>query len=432
MRITMICIGSTGDVRPYIILGRELKARGHDVSICAFSIFQETVLKEGMHFKPLPGDAKRFMGSFMNGSNGVMFLKQAKDALVEMIDPMLEALEAAVEDAEAIIGSYLGQVFQSLAEARRVPYIQTQYYPMDQNKYTPIATAPGQHMGPAWNLATYRLGHLAVSALEKYYLGEWREKHGMTPRKLSTAPLYEVNGHIVPVLYAMSPLIMPRPANWAENIHMTGFWLGKLEDNYEPAPELKAFLEAGDPPVYIGFGSMVSDEMGETLDTVLEAVRRSGVRAILSTGWGGAQVPQRDDLYVAEYVPHDWLFQHVSAVVHHGGAGTTAAGILAGKPTLVIPFGGDQPFWGNRVCTLGIGPKPIPRDKLNVERLTRALVDVTTTKKYAVAVHELGQRLRMESGAQTAADIIEQELREWLTQEGRGSAIVSDAPSMSL
>ena len=255
----------------------------------------------------------------------------------------------------------------------------------------------------------------------------------MTPRKIASTPQYELNGHTIPVLYAMSPLIMPRPANWSENIHMTGYWLGKLQDRYEPPAELKAFLDAGEPPVYIGFGSMVSAEMKETLDVVLEAVRRSGVRAILSTGWGGAVIPKRDDLYVAEYVPHDWLFQHVSAVVHHGGAGTTAAGILAEKPTLIIPFGGDQPFWGTRAYALGIGPKAIPRDKLNVFRLTRALVDLTSTKKYRVAARELGQRLRMENGAQTAADIIENELREWLIQEGRSPEIIPEGhDSLSL
>jgi len=424
MRITMIAIGSTGDVRPYILLGRELKQRGHDIAICAFSVFEKSVLEEGMRFKPLPGDAKRFMGTLMTGSNGVMFLKQCMDALKELMEPMLAALEDACEDAEAIIGNYLGEVFQSLAEVRRIPYIQTQYYPMDKNPVAPIASAPGQRAGKAWNLVSYPLGHLLVSVLERYYLTDWREKRGMSPRKLTTAPRYELNGHTIPVLYAMSPLVMPRPATWGENIHMTGFWMGKLESHYEPTPELTAFLEAGEPPVYIGFGSMVSEEMGDTLDTVLEAISRSGVRAILSTGWGGAKVPERDDVFVAEYVPHDWLFQRVSAVVHHGGAGTTAAGILAEKPSLIIPFGGDQPFWATRVQTLGLGPKPIPRDKLNVYRLTRALVDLTTTKKYRVAARELGQRLRMENGTHTAADIIEHELRKWLRLEGREPIIV--------
>lgn len=426
MRITMITIGSTGDVRPYIILGRELKARGHDVAICAFSTFEQMVCREGLRFKPLRGDVKELMGFLMNGSTGVGFLKQARDGLLNLIDPLLEDMEAAVEDAEAIIGNYLGQVNQSLAEINRVPYVQTQFFPMDQNREAPIASAPGQKVGWMWNLASYRLGHLLVSALEKYYLTEWRAEHGMAKRKLATTPQYELYGHIVPVLYAISPLIMPRPSEWGANIHMTGYWLGKTDLDFTPSPEMQAFLDKGEKPIYIGFGSMVNAEMKETLDVVLEAIRISGVRAILSTGWGGVEIPAREDIFVAEYVPHDWLFQQVSAVVHHGGAGTTAAGILAGCPTLVIPFGGDQPFWAQRVEKLGIGPKSIARDKLNVSRLAKALTDLTTTQRYRVAVNELAIRLRKEDGVGHAADIVEDELRKWLEEEGREPVIVPE------
>ena len=426
MRITMITIGSTGDVRPYIILGRELKARGHDVAICAFSTFEKMVCSEGLRFKPLRGDVKELMGFLMNGATGVGFLKQARDGLLNLIDPLLEDMEAAVEDAEGIIGNYLGQVNQSLAEINRVPYIQTQFFPMDANREAPIASAPGQKVGWMWNLASYRLGHLLVSALEKYYLTEWRAQHGMSKRKLSTVPQYVLHGHVVPVLYAISPLVMPRPAEWGENIHVTGYWLGKTDLDFTPSPEMQAFLARGEKPVYIGFGSMVNAEMKETLDVVLEAVRISGVRAILSTGWGGVEVPAREDIFVAEYVPHDWLFQQVSAVVHHGGAGTTAAGILAGCPTLVIPFGGDQPFWAQRVEKLGIGPKSIARDKLTVSRLARALTELTTTQRYRVAVDELAMRLRLEDGVHNAADIVEDELRKWLEAEGREPVIVPE------
>ena len=424
MRITMICIGSTGDVRPYIILGRELKARGHDVAICAFSEFEQSILNEGMRYKRMRGDAKTLMGTLMNGSSGVMFLKQARDALVNLMDTILEDFEAACEDAEAICATFLGEVIQSIAEAKKVPYIQTHYYPMDFNYDTPIASAPGQRAGKVWNKATYQLAYMLISILEKYYLDDWREAHGMKPRKLVTKPKYELNGHTVPVLYAMSPLVMPRPSEWGENIHMTGFWLGKGTPDYTPDPALEAFLHNGEKPIYVGFGSMVNAEMRETLDVVLEALRQSNTRAVLSTGWGGVKIPERDDIFVADFVPHDWLFRHVAAVVHHGGAGTTAAGIQAGRPTLIVPFGGDQPFWGARAGELGIGPKAIPRDKLNVSRLTKAFIDLKETKKYAVAARELGERLQKEDGAVIAANIIEHELRKWLRDEGREPKIL--------
>ena len=433
MRITMICIGSTGDVRPYIVLGRELKARGHDIAICAFSDFEASVRNEGFRFKPISGDVKKLMSHLMSGANGVGFLKQVRDGMRDILEPFLAGLEAACDGAEAIIATYFGQVFQSLAEVRHIPYIQTQYFPMDQNPNAPIASAPGQHAGKAWNLASYQLGYLLISTLEKYYLADWRAARGMSPRKLEATPSYELNGHTIPVLYAMSPLIMPRPARWGENIHMTGYWLDRqAAGGFSPEPGLEAFLSAGETPIYIGFGSMTSGDMGATLEIVLEAVRQSGVRAVLSTGWGGVAIPPREDIYVADFVPHDWLFQRVSAVVHHGGAGTTAAGIVAGRPTLVIPFGGDQPFWGERVRALGVGPRPLPRDKLTVARLKKALVQLTQTKKYRVAARELGERLRMENGAEIAANIIEHELRKWLREEGREPVLVPGEQSASL
>lgn len=424
MRITMICIGSMGDVRPYIVLGRELKARGHDIAICAFSDFESAVRKEGMRFKPISGDVKIFMANLMNGASGVGFLKQVRDTLKEILDPFLADLEAACEDAEAVIATYFGQVFQSLAEVRRIPYIQTHYFPMDQNTQTPIPSAPGHRAGKAWNMASYQLGHLLISTLEKYYLSEWRESRGMSPRKLEATPSYELNGHTIPVLYAMSPLVMPRPTTWGENIHMTGYWLDDRTEDFVPDPALERFLSEGEPPVYIGFGSMTGGDMDDTVKIVLDAIEQSGVRAVLSTGWGGVKVHGRKDLFVADFVPHDWLFRHVSAVVHHGGAGTTAAGIVAGRPTLVIPFGGDQPFWAQRVRALGIGPKPIPRDKLTTSKLTKALLQLTGTKRYRVAARELGERLKTENGAIIAADIIEHELRKWLREDGLDPVLV--------
>ena len=425
MRITMVAIGSTGDTRPYVILGRELKRRGHDVTICAFSVFEEMVLKEGLHFKPIPGDAKSFMGNIMNGSNGMMFLKQVIEAIRPYVDPFLEALEKGCEDAEVIIGSYFGEVVKSIAEIKHVPYIQTHYFPMDKNAATPISSAPGQHMGKGWSLFSYSLGYTVISLIEIHFLADWRKARGMQPRKVEAAPINELNGHPVPTLYAMSPLVMPRPNTWDENIHMTGYWLDKQPASFQPSAEITAFLEAEPTrPIYIGFGSMVSADMNDTLDIVLRSIDKAGLRAVISTGWGGADIPKKDNIFAADYVSHAWLFNQVSAVVHHGGAGTFAAGILAGRPSLIIPFGGDQPFWASRAEALGLGPKSIRHSQLTVHQLTRALTDLTQTKKYRIAAQELGQRLRMENGVTNAANIIEHELRKWLRQEGMDPGLV--------
>ena len=418
VRFTMVCIGSMGDVKPYVLLGIELQRRGHDVAICAFSEFETMVLEHGMRFFPVSGDAREFMSSIMKpGTKGVMYLKQVLNTFRRIIDPFLLDLQIACADAEVVVATYFGNIIQSIAGQRQVPFIQTHYYPMDPNDSTPISSAPGLRAGKAWNRASYRLAYLIISTLEVYYLTGWRKTQEMPPRKLESAPCNYVNGHRVPVLYAMSPMLMPRPVNWDEHIHMTGFWLDERESEYQPSPELSAFLAQEPKPVYVGFGSMTSGDMGETLDIVLEALKRSGTRAVLATGWGrGRPMPQENVFVIDGYVPHDWLFGQVCAVVHHGGAGTTAAGLCAGCPTLVIPFGGDQPFWALRVRMMGLGPRPISREKLTVPRLTRAFRNLTTVSSYRVAAEELGERLRMEKGVSTAANLIEAEVERWLTE----------------
>ena len=419
MKYTMICIGSTGDVRPYVLLGSELRARGHEVSICAFGDFQGMVESAGMRFLPLAGDIKALMGAVMRPgmSSGISFLNQVRVSLKAMLSPFLRCLEDACEGADVIVSTYFGEIIQSIAEMHGVPFIQTHYFPMDPNNVTPIAAAPGQRVGRAWNRVTYPLAYLIISTLERAYLSEWRAAHGMRPRKITSKPDYQINGHQIPVLYAMSPLLMPRPRSWGANIHMTGFWMSDQKIDYTPDEKLAAFLAEGPKPVYIGFGSMTSGDMGETLRIVLQAVRESGVRAVIATGWGEVDIPEQKNVCAVDYVPHEWLFQQVAAVVHHGGAGTTAAGVLAGKPTLVIPFGGDQPFWAMRVRMLGIGPKPIRRDKLTVAKLSSALHNLVTVKTYRVAARELGERLRMENGKGIAANIIEHEVNDWLCED---------------
>ena len=413
----MISIGSTGDVRPYVMLGKELKRRGHEIRIACFEALGKMVTEAGLDYAPLAGNVLEFMTAAMKpGKTGFSFLQRMKSALLDDLPDLLRDLDRACQGADAVICTFFGSVVYSIAEKYNIPCIQTQYFLMDYNDLTPITTAPGLKVGKVWNKASYKMGYALINTVEWHYLAEWRKNEGMRSKQITTNPDYYINGHRIPVLYAMSPLLVPRPLAWDEHIHMTGFWTDPDPCRYEPSPSLEKFLAQGEPPVYIGFGSMVSGDMGKTLDIVLKAVAAAGVRAIISKGWGGAAMDgavSNPGVYVADYVPHDWLFEHVSAVVHHGGAGTTAAGILACKPTLVIPFGGDQPFWGMRVHALGAGPKPIRREMLTVERLTRGLIDLTATPSYRVAAAELGQRMKYENGTANAADIIEKELAEW-------------------
>lgn len=198
-----------------------------------------------------------------------------------------------------------------------------------------------------------------------------------------------------------SPSLIPKPNDWQNNVDISGFFFLDLATSYTPEPELAAFLEAGPPPVYIGFGSIVVDDPNALTRIIFDAIHISGMRALVSKGWGGLGV---DDVGIPPGVfmvgncPHDWLFQHVSCVVHHGGAGTMAAGVRAGKPTVIVPFFGDQPFWGAMIDRAGAGPAPIPYAELTAEKLAQAMTQAMKPET-AEKAQLLGRKIREERGA---------------------------------
>lgn len=202
-----------------------------------------------------------------------------------------------------------------------------------------------------------------------------------------------------------SPALIPKPKDWGPHISISGFFFLSLASNFTPEPDLVTFLKAGPPPVYIGFGSIVVDDPNAMTKLIFEAVRRTGQRALVSKGWGGFGADAMgipEGIYMLGNVPHDWLFNHVSCVVHHGGAGTTAAGIALGKPTVIVPFFGDQPFWGAMVAKAGAGPVPIPNKQLTAEKLAVGITDALKQSTLSRA-QELGARISSEKGTDAGA-----------------------------
>lgn len=179
----------------------------------------------------------------------------------------------------------------------------------------------------------------------------------------------------IPFTYCWSPALVPKPADWASHIDVCGFFF-REHHSYEPPKPIKDFLSAGSPPIYIGFGSIVLEGPKHMTSLIMKAVGLCGIRAIISRGWSnlGEGLPDlTDDVLFIGDCDHEWLFQHVTAVIHHGGAGTTACGLQKACPTLVVPFFGDQPFWGDMVASAGAGPKPIPQKTLSVQKLVDAI-----------------------------------------------------------
>ena len=177
----------------------------------------------------------------------------------------------------------------------------------------------------------------------------------------------------IPHTYLWSPALIPKPKDWGPQISVAGFSFMPSID-YTPSPDLQAFLDGGPPPIYVGFGSIVLEDPDAMTRLIFEVIERTGQRCLLSQGWGGigaGRVPE--GVFMLGSVPHDWLFQHVSCVVHHGGAGTTSAGISAGHPTVIVPFFGDQHFWGATIARTGAGPDPIPFKDLSPGKLANAV-----------------------------------------------------------
>jgi UDP:flavonoid glycosyltransferase YjiC (YdhE family) len=204
--------------------------------------------------------------------------------------------------------------------------------------------------------------------------------------------------------------LIPKPRDWGSHIDISGFFFLSAS-NYVPPDDLAAFLASGPPPIYIGFGSIVVDNPNHMTKIILDAVKATGHRALISKGWGGfgANARMPDKVFLIGNVPHDWLFNHVSCVIHHGGAGTTAAGIACGKPTIVIPFFGDQPFWGAMVARAGAGPLPIPYRELTAGKLAAAILEALKPTALRRA-EELGMKISKEKGADVGAESFHRQL----------------------
>ena len=214
-------------------------------------------------------------------------------------------------------------------------------------------------------------------------------------------------------IHCRSPALIPKPKDWGPHIDISGFFFLSLASSYTPDPGLAAFLDAGPPPVYIGFGSIVVDDPNAMTKMIFDTVKKTGQRALVSKGWGGFgadEIGIPEGVFMLGNCPHDWLFKRVSCVVHHGGAGTTAAGISLGKPTVVVPFFGDQPFWGAMVARAGAGPVPVPYKEITSDKLASAILAALQPKALERA-QELGQKIASEKGTEIAAESFHRALK---------------------
>lgn len=418
MKVTIITSGSRGDVQPYIALGLGLKAAGHEAKIATHGVYGDWITGHGLDFSPVEGNPLEMIASgdaqewLEAGQNLVKFWGEFRRLLKPLVTRAMQDVWAACEGADLILPSSLSYYAGFTAsEGLGIPWMQTYLQPLHATREFPNSLlSKGMWLGSLGNrLSHYVAGYSFWWTLRGTFNAARKELYGSAP-----LPLKGIFGDIdkqgIPALYAFSSSVIPKPPDWAEHLHVTGYWFLEESSTWEPPAALTHFLDDGPAPVYVGFGSMTNRDPASASRLVLDALRQSGQRGLLLTGWGGVaeQVADehRDDVFVLESAPHDWLFPRMAAVVHHGGAGTTAAGLRAGVPSIVIPFFSDQPWWGQMVYRKGTGPKPIPRKKLTAEKLANAISQAVNEQGMRERASKLGEAIRAEDGVGEAIRII--------------------------
>ncbi|MEM6644812.1 MAG: glycosyltransferase [Bacteroidota bacterium] len=426
MRITILTAGSRGDVQPYIALGKSLAEAGYTVTVAAHAPFEAFVEGHGLAFAPMSGDPKAMLEGekgrawLETNGNPIQFVRGA----IELARPELRAMLAdciqATEDAEAILyPTLLAFAGTSIGEARGIPAIPAYLQHVHPTRhYPPPFAQQVSAFGGRMKQFTYRAGYALFWRLIRDDVNAWRRSALGLPSLPNGAPITQWMQKAPLCLYGFSRHVLPAPNDWPANAHVTGYWFLDAPE-WTPPPALADFLDGGPPPVYIGFGSMTNRDPEAVATTVVEALRRTGERGLLLTGWGGiADLNLPDSVFVIDGAPHHQLFPRMKAVVHHGGAGTTAAGLRAGRPSVLVPFFGDQPFWGWRVNALGVGPEPVRRKQLSADRLAHAIRHAATDSGITTRAAQLGRQIEAEHEAKAWLPLIEQAV----TRASRGAS----------
>ena len=417
MKITILTYGSRGDVQPFLALALGLEKAGHRVKLAAPHRFEAFINRYGVPCVPLAGDPE-IISQRLNdvGGSPLGMVRAISDYVYSIADQVARQAFAACDDSELIVHSFLFTAGgHSLARKLGIPDISVQTFPI----FAPTRAFPPVAMPylPSGRLS-YFFHWLMIQVF--WYGGNF----GFRRMRKSDPAIFDLDLHwpftsddtrlTTPLVLACSPTVIPHPSDWsAPHIHIPGYLFLDTLTTYQPPASLTEFLSEGEPPVCVTFGSMIHRDAERIYRSVLDALEKTRRRAVILSGWSDIQnLDLPNNVLVMDSIPHDWLFPRCKAVIHHGGAGTTAAGLRSGIPNLVVPFAADQPFWGARVHVIGVGPQPIPVKKLTVEKLVASLAkaDGDALRSSAQAV---GGKIRAEDGVGYVVKLIEDYADKW-------------------
>jgi len=411
-KVLLTTFGSRGDVQPYIALGKALSDRGATVTLSTSNTFTSSIERHGLAAAPISIDVEKMIQSpemeeaLRSFRGKLQAMRLGKEYVSRQLDETWQIVQKLRPDIivyhpKASAATY----FARAVGAAAVPsFLQPGII---STKHLPPVLLSFPDLGKVGNRISNAMFGQLFQFSGQFLVGPWLKKNPKLTKDRSIFPLdgYSPSGTEISRLHAFSSNLVAKPADWPTKDLITGAWF--LEEKaIQLDPALEKFFSSGPPPIYFGFGSMQGKNPEKTTRVVIDAVRRSGSRAVMATGWGGlihTDVPE--DIYIIKSVSHEWLFQRCAAVVHHGGAGTVHQGLRSGRPTLVCSVFADQPFWGKRIEALGVGPKPIKMKNLTTENLATALVELQQPA-YRAAAELLGEAIHKEGGADRAAEVV--------------------------
>lgn len=405
MRILIVTAGSRGDVAPFTGLGERLRQAGHQVALAAHDRFADLVRECGLEHRALPGDPVEHVRARTADPSP----EAARSVFAAFLDELGDGVLAAVASGTDILLTAFGPAPLSrlVAEGFGIPSLGVYLAPgVPTREFPPPGWPTTGHLSPADNIAAGREQLARTGSLYADVLRRLRARLDLPAAADTASP---PDGW--PICHGFSPTVVPRPADWPATVHVTGYWWPARPPGWRPPDLLVDFLDAGPPPVFVGFGSMTPTH-DRLHGVIAAAVKRAGVRAVVQSGWaelGSAELGWAgDDILVVDDLPHDWLFPRTAAVVHHAGAGTTGAGLRAGVPAVPVPVLLDQPFWADRLHHLGVAPHPLPLHELTADTLTDALRSCLDRPTYRDRATALAHRIRADDGPAAVLSLITQ------------------------
>jgi sterol 3beta-glucosyltransferase len=404
MKLIVVTYGTEGDARPFAALCRGLMDAGHEARLLADAATLGSAQALGVPTTPLAGDIRgtissdRPIAGVVASGGGFKNTARALAKIAnENAESWLRTIIEAGERCDAILVAGLAAfVGLSAAEYLGVKGIGSGMIPI-----TPTAAFPSPFLPPRWvPRLLNRASHGFVNAM---LWKAFRDKTNAARAMFKLPPREAVwTGH--PMVYGVSPTLLPRPTDWPENVHLCGQWLTR-NPKWMPPQALSNFLAAGEPPIYIGFGSMTGFDSAHLLDALIEAM--NGRRALFYPGWSGIDPKALPENFLAVGdTPHDWLFPRTAAVIHHGGSGTSHSAACAGVPSIVTPFAGDQFFWAERLRLAGVAPAAVDGRRPKTEAFASAL-EFAATPRVRNHARVLGETMRAESGVADAVAALE-------------------------